>query len=314
MKKILVIGLAILATGCSNNKMIIADNGKKNIQNMQEADLSSGFQTLKKAPLCCDSLSELNYQIITEAGKFDFVITPQNEAFNFTTGKSFVKGIALPVVDGTIKMTLSSPIAAGVFVPTLLILDEQHKALQRYSEETIKYDSASLLKADRLFADIEFPAVFADGRRAKYLLVLTTEEAMQSTTKLAPQKQLAAEVGRADLFYKTQPIAHTATGVVRLTFDYTPGSRNLATRIVTEAPNGSQKAQVKVAAQSITATVATEAGAVINNSIQPESEAMFLTLIEQAVKDGDYEKALRLVKQAERAGSAKALNTLLKYQ
>ena len=56
-------------------------------------------------------------------------------------------------------------------MPAILILDEQHKALQLYGEETIKYDSDSLLNVDRLFANIELPAVFAvfeDGRRAKY--------------------------------------------------------------------------------------------------------------------------------------------------
>ena len=56
-------------------------------------------------------------------------------------------------------------------MPAILILDEQHKALQLYGEETIKYNSGSLLNADRLFANIELPAVFAvfeDGRRAKY--------------------------------------------------------------------------------------------------------------------------------------------------
>lgn len=307
MKKMLVIGLAILATGCSNNKSMIVDYGEKNTQEIQKVDPSIGFQTLKEAPLCCDSLSELNYQLITEPGKFDFVITSQNEAFNFTTGKSFVKGIALPATDGVIKIAVSSPIVASVFVPTILVLDEQHKPLQLYSEETIKYDSGSLLNVDRLFANIELPVVFEDGRRAKYLLILTTEEAMQGTTKLTSPDQSAAEVGRADLVYKmynNEPLPHTATGVVRLAFDYKPSSRTSAKGIVAEAPTGSKKAQSMVAAEGT--------GAVINNSIQPESEAMFLTLIEQAVKEGDHKKAMRFVEEAERAGSTKAQDALIK--
>lgn len=313
MKKMLVIGLAILATGCSNNKSMIVDYGEKNTQKMQKVDPAIGFQTLKKTPLCCDSLSELNYQVITDPSKFDFVITSQNEAFNFTTGKSFVKGIALPETDGAINIAVSSPMVASVFVPTILILDEQHKPLQLYSEETIKYDSGSLLKVDRLFANIELPATFADGRHAKYLLILTTEKAMQGTTKLAPPKQSAAEIGRADLVYKmynNEPLQHTATGVVRLAFDYKPSSRASATGIVAEASTGSKKAQSMVAAEGIEVT--TVAGAVINNSIQAESEAMFLTLIEQAVKNGDNKKALRFVEEAERAGSVKARDALIK--
>ncbi|MFT6927676.1 MAG: maltose operon protein [Psychromonas sp.] len=212
-----------------------------------------------------------------------------------------------------IKIAVSSPMVASVFVPTILILEEQHKPLQLYSEETIKYDSGSLLNVDRLFANIELPAAFADGRRAKYLLVLTTEETMQGITTLAPPKQSEAEVGRADLVYKmhrNEPLPHTATGVVRLAFDYKPSSRTSATGIVAKTPTDSKKAQSMVAAESIVAATASEA--VINNSIQPESEAMFLTLIEQAVKEGDYKKALRFVEEAELAGSTKARDALIK--
>ncbi|MFT5558461.1 MAG: PBP1b-binding outer membrane lipoprotein LpoB, partial [Sphingobacteriales bacterium] len=47
MKKMLGIGLAILATGCSNNKSMIVDYGEKNTQKMQKVDPAIGFQTLK---------------------------------------------------------------------------------------------------------------------------------------------------------------------------------------------------------------------------------------------------------------------------
>jgi maltose operon protein len=311
MKRMLIIALAVILTGCSNNKSMIIDYGKNDTQEIQKVNPAVGYQELEQAILCCDSLSELSYSLISNPGKFDFVITSQNEAFNFTSGKSFVKGIALPTSDSAIKISISSPIVSSVFVPTILILDAQYKPLRLYGEESITYDSGSLLNVDRLFADIELPAVFEDGRHAKYLLILTTESAMQGKTRLALPDASAAEIGREDLIYKlhnNKPLAHTATGIVRLAFDYRPSSKIFAKEIVIKKPISSEKAQSIVPVQKAAESVSAEE--VINNAIQPESEAMFIELIEQAVEDGDYKKAMRFVVEAERAGSSKARDAL----
>lgn len=47
------------------------------------------------------------------------------------------------------------------------------------------------------------------------------------------------------------------------------------------------------------------------SAIEPEREAMFEQLIKQAVADGNDKKALKLVQDAEQAGSVKARNTYL---
>ena len=125
MKKILAIGLAILTTACADHPGMLIDYGPSNTQAIQNIDPAIGYQALKEATLCCNSLSELDYQAITEPGKFDFNITKESQAFEFTTGKSFVQGFALPKANGPITITISAPIIDSVFVPKLLLLNEQ---------------------------------------------------------------------------------------------------------------------------------------------------------------------------------------------
>jgi len=307
MKRILVIGLVALTTACADYPSMMLDYGATDTKEVQKIDPAIGYRALEQASSCCASLNELDYQPLPQPGKFDFNITQENAVFNFSTGKSFVQGIALPQANGSFKITVSAPIIASVFVPTILILDEHYKPIQVYGEETINYDRASLLNVDRYFGKIELPAVQADGRQAKYLIVLTTKEAMKKTTKLAEPDASAETLGRADTIsriYLDQPVPHTAIGVVRLDFDYKPSTHSSAQNMVTEAATeNQQKAEALLVEEKQTAVP-------VNSTIQPETEAMFIQLIDQAIKNGDSSKALRFVEEAEAAGSSKARDAL----
>ncbi|GLS91249.1 hypothetical protein GCM10007916_23180 [Psychromonas marina] len=314
MKKIVVIALALFTAACADNKSMILDYGTKETKAIQKIDPAIGYSALQRAPLCCESLSTLDYHPIVEPGKFDFTVTEESTAFKFSTGKSFVQGFTLPKANGVINVTISAPIVTSVFVPTALILDEQYKPMQVYGSETIKYDASSLLNVDRFFGEIALPAQFSDGRQAKYLLILTTDEAMQNTTELAEPYAPAESLGRTDIvsrIYLDKPIPHTATGVFRLALDYLPSSQHSANTMIQQTSNDvSQKQADAVLVQDKT-TVA-------KVTIQPETEAMFIGLIDQAVKNGDSTKALQFVDEAELAGSTKARDALFeamkKYQ
>ncbi|WP_354623064.1 MalM family protein [Psychromonas sp. MME2] len=320
MKRILSMVLIILVAGCSNTSAFI-DYGDEDTQKIQDTDASIGYEALKNAPICCTSLSELNYTTISTPGAFDYIITDKNDAFNFTTGKSFVQGITLPAAEGTIKISVSAPMVSSVFVPTIVILDEQYKPLRLYGEESIHYESGSVLRIDRFFANIEIPPIFNNGRHAKHLVILTTEKAMKETTKLVPPEPTSTKIDREALMIKAnmlEPFRHTATGVVRLTFDYTPYTASSMKKTIAKELNDSHKAQaivttnemenIKPKATAIKEPVATSQ--VSNNSIQPESENMYILLIEKSVKEEDYKKALRFVEEAEKAGSTKARDAM----
>ncbi|WP_406608950.1 MalM family protein [Agarivorans sp. JK6] len=313
MKKLLVITMVALTAACSSNKSMIIDYGAADAKSVQKIDPSIGYQALEQAPVCCSNLSQLNYQKISAPGKVDFTLTTQDPAFQFRTGKSFVKAVELPEVNGPIKVAVSSPIVTSVFAPTLLVLDKNFDPIDVYGKETINYENGSLLNIDRFFGNVELPAVFRDGRQAKYLVVLTTDQAMQQTTKLDPPDPKAVELGReADVvkMYSNQPIAHTATGVFRLAFDYAPGAASSANDMV-EQQNSADALISEPAAASTASAVAVSSAKTKTSPIQPETEAMFNQLIENAVKASDFDKALSFVEEAERAGSTSARKALV---
>ena len=184
MKKILTLGLVLLTSACADNQGSFIDYGPANTQAMQKIDPLVGYQALEKATPCCDSLSELDYQNITKPGKLDLNITEKDQAFTFSTGKSFVQGFAPPKANGKIKITISAPVVDSVFVPKVLVLNEQYEPVQVYGEKTIKLEKASLFNISRFFAEIELPIIITTSKQPKYLVVLTTEKAMKSTTKV----------------------------------------------------------------------------------------------------------------------------------
>lgn len=297
MKKTFIISLLFLIiTGCTNKQNLMFDYGTSDSKNIQKQDPTIGYLALKQAPLCCNSLSDLNFQQIKQPGKIEFNITDKNQAFTFNTGKSFVKGFTLPKINGDIKITLSTPIIESVFVPTVLVLDEHYEPINVYGKDTFVYDKASVLNVDRYFGQIKLSDTQIKNHQAKYLIILTTEEAMQDTTTLPKPNSSAIELGRAETVYKIEtnkPIPHTAIGAVKLSIDYKGGDNAFAQNMVTTHSDESK----------ITIPL-----------IQPETESMYIELIDLAIKNGNLEKAQRFVEEAERAGSNKARDALLDAQ
>ncbi|MCG7587129.1 MalM family protein, partial [Photobacterium sp. OFAV2-7] len=261
MKRILAIGLVVLTTSCSNNQSMVIDYGAKNAEKVQKIEPETAFLALENAPVCCDSLAEIDYRQISQPGKFDFNIFPQDKAFRFRSGKSFVKGIALPQVNGPIKVAISSPIISSVFVPSLLVLDESYNPIEVYGDETISYDKSSLVNVERLYGNIELPSEYPDGRKARYLVVFTTSEAMKGETTLAQPDPKLAEVGResyAIRLYSNQPIPHTAIGAIRLAFDYQQSSQTQMSKYLAtdnSADNRKQQAETILSEQEKKAAI-----------------------------------------------------------
>ncbi|WED23882.1 MalM family protein [Vibrio sp. JC009] len=304
----LIVGIALSVSACSNNKSMVVDYGSSEINKVQSVNPEVGYKALASASECCSSLSELDFQQIEGPGKYDFFITPESEAFRFATGKSFVKGVELPEATGTIKVAVSSSIAKNVFVPSIVLLDKQFKPVKLLSEESIRYQDASLMHGERYFGEVEVKAV---ANAPKYLLVFTTEKAMNQTTELPPLSDDAVGLGRADdvdRIYRNKPVPHTATGTFRLAFDYDPDSSSEAQAVLGNDVNEDvKKAKTVLPAAAVPAVEAKDEMA----GVQPETEIMFIELIERAVSQGKLDKAMKLVEDAERAGSLKARDALI---
>ena len=327
------IGLALSTAACTNNKSMVFDYGAEGASDIQKIAPDAGLNALESAPVCCSSLSELEYQPISHPGKFDYVLSPESKAFTFSTGKSFVQGLELPKSLGPIKIAVSSPIISSVFVPTILVLNTQYQPMQIYGEETMRYDNASLLNGDRYYGEIELAENSSDAR---YLIILTTDQAVQGETELESLGSDAIAAGHsrdAKRIYQDAPVPHSAVGAVRLAFEYQPANTLAAKELVGKGwatkdlkaqqapemisqPQGAATVMVPEAPSDMNTALMEEA--FVKEAIQPETEEMFIQLIKQAVRKGKLDKAMGIVKDAERAGSKKArdafISTLQKMQ
>ena len=91
---------------------------------------------LNAAPICCDSLAELRFESLdVEKARF-FPVNSSSQAFDFTTGKSLVRAFRLPDSLERATVTLSAVAGATVFVPTVLILDEDFRVSRSIDSAT----------------------------------------------------------------------------------------------------------------------------------------------------------------------------------
>ena len=304
MKKILAISLALFTTACSNSHNLMFDYGSETGKEVQKVEPNVGYNALAEAVPKYNRLNQLDFQPITKPGDYEFVITENSPSFKFSTGKSFIKGIALPDSKEKIQISISSAILNSGFLPTILLLDAQYNPLHVYGQETINYNQGSLLHIDRFFGEIEIPAIKDEQVQAKYLIILTTDKAMQSETIIPDADSTAIDLGRADAVYQTYtnaPRPHTATGVVKINFNYNKSADAMLNEQMVIEDNKN------VINQQTAQTLIDEKQVIITkDTIQPETEAMFIVLIDKAVKAGDIIKAQRFVDEAKLAGSTKA--------
>ncbi|MDO6684640.1 MULTISPECIES: MalM family protein [unclassified Agarivorans] len=317
MKTILAASMMLALAACSNQNMVV-DYGTDDTKEIQKVSPEEGYAALARAPICCDSLTQFDYQLVTAPGKLDFTITASDPVFSFSSGRSFVKAFELPNAVGAINIDVSAPIVNSVFVPSILVLDEEHQPLQLFDSNTIKYDSSSIVTVDRYYGNILLPSHYGNQQKAKYLLVFTTTEAMQQQTKLTPPDSKAAETGRVDVNMKihmNKPIPHTAIGAARLAFDYIPAGQQSAEAVAAAAVVATSTRAVTIEPSQSSVDSISANSATINtqiSTIEPEVAAIFEQLIQQAVADGNYDKALKIVKDAEQAGLINANEVFVK--
>ena len=157
------------------------------------------------------------------------------------------------------------------------------------------------------------------GQQKIYVLVFTTPQDLQQTTKLIdPAKAYAKGTGNAvpDI---PDPIAkHTTEGTLGLKVKTSSGSSVLVGPLFgSSGPGpvtvGNTAAPVynAPAAAPVVAPVAAPAPAAKSEPMLDDTETYFNNGIKQAVKAGDIDKALKLMNEAEKLGSTTARETFI---
>ncbi len=284
--------------------------------------------TLEQRPSCCDSLAELDF--ISLGSDFDDVevIDARRQVFGFKTGKSFVLAYRLPIGDYSVRVT-SLAKNNEIFLPNVLVLDENYQVLQVYPAAKFKYYESSMTQPDRLEGLI--PILKSAG--ARFMVFMTTNADLGKTTifthpeRIRARTQSLADPGVADIEGTHSPMGSLllkieGASAVLEDGDFVdrwtkslfgsdeqpvkskPDSETVV-QIASEVPDSSSVKSPTVAKSTSKAVASATA------TMLPESEAFYNQLIEKSVGEGEIDKALKMVEEAERAGSTTARQTFI---
>ena len=231
-----------------------------------------------------------------------------------------VPGISGPVVAysvpaniGELTLTLSSEVnkQTSVFAPNVLILDQNMTPSAFFPSEYFTYQEPGVMSADRLEGVMRLtPAL---GQQKIYVLVFTTPQDLQQTTKLIdPAKAYAKGTGNAvpDI---PDPIAkHVTDGTISLKVKTSTGSSVLVGPLFgSSGPGPVTVGNTAAPAYSAPVVAPAPAPAAKSEPMLDDTETYFNNGIKQAVAKGDIDKALKLMNEAERLGSKSARSTFI---
>ena len=215
---------------------------------------------------------------------------------------------SVPANIGELNITLTSEVEkqAAVYAPNVLILDQNMTPSAFFPSSYFTYLEPGVMSSDRLEGVMRLtPAL---GQQKIYVLVFTTPQDLQQTTKLIdPAKAYAKGTGNAvpDI---PDPIAkHVTDGTISLKVKTSTGSSVLVGPLFGSSGNG----PVTVGNTAAPVAAPAPAPAAKSEPMLDDTETYFNNGIKQAVAKGDIDKALKLMNEAERLGSKSARSTFI---
>ncbi len=316
--KIAVVFVASLLAlgGCSSGDMLDFSHDTLDLF----VEPSQAAASLQSAPLCCEQLAQLSYKSISYNYDAEEELGAQRQAFLFKSGKSFVLAYKLPILNTDIPLKVESVIGETVFAPTVALLSDTFEVNRVVPASSFKYQEMKGFSGNKLTAAFRVNTEQREGRvRDAYMLIYTTDESRSQSTQIVhPERSRAKAQAKADPGIPDPLIPHSAFGLVNVTlnpdlskgffsdeawFGSSNADPNLA---IVEEVQPSQAAQP--ASPNLVAPVGNRS---LKKPMLNETESFYNKLIEEMVKQGEVEKALKLVEEAEYAGSRSARSTFI---
>ena len=272
---------------------------------------------LKRKDSFLAALDKVDYQELDIESNEFITIDTTAQAIPFKTGKSFVKGIVLP--DDLVRATLRIEAIADktVFVPTILILKQNFRPSRVIDSSAFSYHPSGILSPDRLQAAFEVDRTKGSETAAeKYLLIFTTDKDRQGSTELQSKAdQYARARGMADPRLPTPVARHAATGLLRISAvdAQTSAAASATWEDFTDKKSADSLVESRVKEPESRKPASQPGPAETDLSTMiPETEEMYNRLIRKSVDSGDIDKAWRLVKEGEKAGSVTVRRTFIR--
>lgn len=165
MKLLTIILLAVLSVACSNSTLV---------ENKLYKEIPDRL-ALKEHRYV--TLNEIRYKQLPEVGDIELNVSSSNDIIRLDSNYSYVEGIKLPVSSSDIGVSVYSPIDDnGVFLPSVLVLDENFKFLDFLGTSNNFYTPKSLFKAEGYYSEYRLPQVYPNGKNPSYLVFFTDVE------------------------------------------------------------------------------------------------------------------------------------------
>ncbi len=275
------------------------------------ADVNYVPQNTSAAPtIPTSALQQLTWTPVDQSKVQSTQLSAGGQHLSVTGITGPVAAYSVPANIGELTLTLSSEVnkQTSVYAPNVLILDQNMTPSAFFPSSYFTYQEPGVMSADRLEGVMRLtPAL---GQQKIYVLVFTTPQDLQQTTKLIdPAKAYAKGTGNAapDI---PDPIAkHTTDGVLKLKVKTNSTSSVLVGPLF--GSSGPGPVTVGNTAAPVAAPAAAAAPAAKSEPMLSDTETYFNNGIKQAVKQGDIDKALKLMNEAERLGSKSARSTFI---
>lgn len=269
--------VSLLMAGCAG---MGAEHSPGSAVSALQQQVEQGREQLSNK-VAVESFKELRFQSLGQESRWVDVST-DSQVYAFDSGKSYVMAFSLPEVSQATRVKITIPVDYTVFLPSILLLDEQYNAVQTIPGSTFSYDGRSLISGQNIQGEFTIPAPIGSARAA-YMVIYSTAKDMQGSTRLNPD-----DLQRAMQYDRTTDVArlinvevpHSATGRLYLTLDAEP------------AANATQ--------------IAKTISPVMVSPDKSLGELDYYQHIRTAVQSKNYEQALAWVKAAEQAGFTKA--------
>lgn len=267
--------------------------------------------------ISAQTLQKLSWTPLVPPVTQDVTLSTSGAQINQGDIQGAVGAFAVPADRGSLEITVTSvAIGKTVYVPNVLVLDEQMRPAAYFPSSYFPYEKPGIVSSDRLEGTLKLtPAL---GQKQIYLLVYTTKKDLATTTQMTnPAKAYAAGVGNAipDI---PDPIArHTPTGTLSIKVSAEQKSGNIMIGQILDNVNTSTRTAAPAVTPIIVGQQAAPARAEPAVPAKPaepmlsDSEVYFNSAIKKAVQAGDVDKALKLLDEAERLGSKTARKTFI---
>lgn len=252
------------------------------------------------ATVCCNTYGEFSW-VPMQGDEIDFVVDEYSQVGQFPDGKSYFAAFSLPENIARMQVTLNSWMKSeGVFAPKVLLLDPNFQPVK-----TISLDEFTVAPS-KLFSLNSYQHRFTmDQATTPYLVVYSPLDYRQDAITIPhPERVRAEELGLARPMVTDPVIEHQRFG--SLTLDLKALNMR-AYRVGEKQPAHAATPAKSVQPVAKPAAVPVTTGA----AMLAESEAFYNSQIKAAVARNDIQKALKLMEEAKRAGSATAEATFI---